>query len=95
MDFHFRNILASFLVLPLLFLAGCSTNEKAKDTVQFISISTDEAGGYLGYQVVEADDTLSAHWEIYTGPVKLTDQQELYAIAHRKGYLPSEIVKSD
>ncbi len=66
-----------------------------EEAEQFISISSDEAGAYLGYQVVEAGDTLTGHWEIYTVPVKLADQQELYAIAHRKGYLPSEIVKSD
>jgi len=66
-----------------------------EEAEQFISISSDEAGAYLGYQVVEAGDTLTAHWEIYTAPVKLADQQELYAIGHRKGYLPSKIVKSD
>ena len=60
-----------------------------------IEISTDEAGSYLGYQVVEEGDTLSSQWGIYTGAVKLEDQQELYAIAHRKGYLPSQIVKCD
>ncbi|MCK4879525.1 MAG: sulfatase, partial [Bacteroidales bacterium] len=60
-----------------------------------VDISTDEAGSYLGYQVVAAGDTLSSRWEIYTGPVKLEDQQQLYAIAHRKGYLPSTIVKWD
>ncbi len=53
LDFRFRNSLASLIFLPLLFLAGCSTNKKAKD------------------------------------------QQELYAIAHRKGYLPSQVVKWD
>lgn len=60
-----------------------------------VSISTDEPGSYLGYQVVTEGDTLSGSWEIYTGPVKLEDQQQLYTIAHRKGYLPSKIVKWD
>ena len=58
-----------------------------------IEISRDEAGSYLGYQVVEQGDTLSNHREIYTGAVRLEDQQDLYAIAHRKGYLPSQIVR--
>jgi len=60
-----------------------------------IEISTDEVGSYLGYQVVDQGDTLSNHWEIYTRAVKLEDQQDLYAIAHRKGYLPSQIVRWD
>ncbi len=66
-----------------------------EEAEQFIAISTDEAGSYLGYQLVEKGDTLSSHWEIYKTPVKLEDQQVLYAIAHRKGYLPSQIVKRD
>ncbi len=66
-----------------------------EEAEQFIAISTDEAGSYMGYQLVEKGDTLSSHWEIYTTPVELGDQQELYAIAHRKGYLPSQIVKWD
>ena len=69
-----------------------SLHEEAE---QIIALSTDEAGSYLGYQLLVEGDTLSSHWEIYTGPVKLTDHQELYAIAHRKGYLPSQVVKWD
>ena len=60
-----------------------------------IEISTDEVGSYLGYQVVEEGDTLSSNWEIYTGPVKIEEHQQLHAIAHRKGYLPSQVVMWD
>ncbi|RLD96059.1 MAG: sulfatase, partial [Bacteroidetes bacterium] len=66
-----------------------------EEAQKIIAISTDEAGSYLGYQLVEDGDTLSSQWEIYTEPVKLKNQQQLYAIAHRKGYLPSQIVKWD
>ncbi len=66
-----------------------------EEAEKIIAISTDEAGSYLGYQLVEDGDTLSSQWEIYTEPVKLKNQQQLYAIAHRKGYLPSQIVKWD
>ncbi len=66
-----------------------------EEAEQVIALTTDEPGSYLGYQLVEEGDTLSSQWEIYTGPVKLNDSQELYAIAHRKGYLPSQIVKWD
>ena len=61
----------------------------------FVEIKANEDGSYLGYQIVEAGDTLTKHWEIYTGPVQLGKEQELYAIAHRKGYLPSLVVKWD
>ena len=73
------------------------TREPAFETVEpsVIGISTNEAGSYLGYQLVAEGDTLSSQWEIYTGPVKQEEHQQLYAIAHRKGYLPSQIVKWD
>ncbi|MCK4990556.1 MAG: sulfatase-like hydrolase/transferase, partial [Bacteroidales bacterium] len=32
MDLRFRYTLASLLVLPLLFIAGCSSNKKTKDS---------------------------------------------------------------
>ncbi len=57
------------------------------------SISTDEAGSYLGFQVVEQGDSPSDNWSIYASPLVLEEHQELYAIAHRKGFLPSKIVK--
>jgi hypothetical protein len=60
-----------------------------------IGLYTDEDGSYLGYQLVKKGDSLDNHWEIYTGPVKLKDEQELFAIAHRKGYLPSKVVRWD
>ena len=66
-----------------------------EEAEQIIAISTDEAGAYLGYQLVDEGDTLSNHWKIYTEPVELNDQQQLYAVAHRKGYLPSKIMKWD
>ncbi len=60
-----------------------------------VGITINQPGSYLGYQVVAEGDTLSGNWYIYTRPVKLEDHQELYAIAHRKGYLPGNVVKWD
>jgi len=59
---------------------------------QGLEIVTSETGSYLGYQIVENGESAGNHWEIYTGPVKVNLEQQLLAIAHRKGYLPSGIV---
>jgi len=57
-----------------------------------ISIGTEMEGSRIGYQIVNSTDSPSGHWEIFGEPIQLEDDQRLYAIAHRKGYLPSDTV---
>ena len=52
-------------------------------------------GASIGYQILEPGTDSSTHWQVYTEPLRLTEQQRIRAVAHRIGYTPSAIVTFD
>ncbi len=52
-------------------------------------------GASIGYQLLQANETPGATWQVYTEPITLEVGEQLVALAHRIGYLPSEQVMVD
>ena len=47
-------------------------------------------GASLGYQLLLEGESPGSAWDVYTGPLFVTSQVTLYAVAHRLGYVPSD-----
>ena len=61
-----------------------------------ITIYNNEEGASIGYQILtDPLESLSDTWQVYTEPVAIQKGETIKAIAHRLGYIPSEIVGSE
>ena len=58
-----------------------------------ISLSCETKGASIGYQIVNWRAEAGDGWQIYTEPVKLERGEKLFALAHRIGYKPSEMIE--
>ncbi len=57
------------------------------------TISCPTEGASIGYQLLDDGEEPGESWEVYTRPIDVADNKQLYVIAHRIGYKPSEVVE--
>ena len=57
-----------------------------------ITLGSATEGASIGYQILAEGEEPGNHWHVYTEPVPLPDGHRLHAVAHRLGYVPSEVV---
>lgn len=58
-----------------------------------ITITCATAGASIGYQWLDRDeDSTPLSWSVYTKPISVQPEKQLQVVAHRIGYLPSEII---
>ena len=61
-----------------------------------ISLFSNTAGASIGYKILkDGIDPDNISWMIYSEPMTLNTDEKLLAIAHRIGYLPSDILQYD
>ena len=56
-----------------------------------LSITCKTEGASIGFQVLTGEKEAGDVWQVYTGPVSLSEGEKLVCVAHRIGYKPSEI----
>ncbi len=57
-----------------------------------VVLSSSTAGASIGYQLLLEGEAPGSAWQVYTGPLFLSDNVTLSAVAHRLGYTPSDTV---
>ena len=58
-----------------------------------LEIQCETEGASIGYKLYCAsDDPEQQPWTIYTKPIRISNNMQLHTIAHRIGFLPSEVV---
>ncbi|MDE2828068.1 MAG: hypothetical protein OXL40_12325, partial [Bacteroidota bacterium] len=82
------ELVSSFMEEPLLYEVMV---DPGKDTAQLRLESTTE-GASIGYQILEAGESLKDRWLLYAAPITLPVGHTLKAVAHRIGYAPSTVV---
>jgi len=60
-----------------------------------LEISSATQGASIGYRVKKAANAEPSSWRVYQKPIKVVEGQKIEVIAHRLGYLRSEIVYYD
>ena len=61
-----------------------------------ITIRNSKEGASIGYQILtDPLESLSETWQIYTEPITIKKGETIKVIAHRVGYIPSEIIGSE
>ncbi|MCB0668953.1 MAG: sulfatase-like hydrolase/transferase [Saprospiraceae bacterium] len=56
-----------------------------------VAIQCQTPGASIGYKIIDENDK-SGSWKVYTEPVEKKENQQIIAVAHRIGYIPSEEV---
>ena len=56
-----------------------------------VAIQCQTPGASIGYKIIDENDK-SESWNVYTEPVEIKENQQIIAVAHRIGYIPSEEV---
>ena len=82
------ELVSSFMEEPLLYEVMV---DPGKDTVR-LRLESTTPGASIGYQILEAGESLHDRWLLYTSPVTLPVGHTLKAVAHRIGYAPSAVV---
>lgn len=72
-----------------------TANPEVNLTEGTITLTCDTEGASLGYKLIEADGKAPHSWKIYTEPLAAPAGGELWVVAHRLGYVPSEQLKID
>ena len=60
-----------------------------------LEVSSATQGASIGYRVKKEANAEPSSWRVYQKPIKVVDGQEIEVIAHRLGYLRSEIAYYD
>jgi hypothetical protein len=69
---------------------------QTKNINNSIELFSSTTGASIGYKIVkEGMNPDNISWTIYSKPIALNTDEKLLAVAHRIGYLPSEILKYD
>ena len=59
-----------------------------------VELSSKTKGASIGYKIIKEDkDPDQQAWMVYTDPISIHPNEKILAIAHRIGYLPSDILK--
>ncbi len=57
-----------------------------------IVLRSDTEGASIGYQLLLGSESLSPAWDVYSGPIFLSSDATVHAVAHRLGFAPSDTV---
>ena len=55
-----------------------------------ISLNSSTEGASIGYQIISPGDSPGERWQVYTEPITLNLGEQIYVVAHRLGYQPSQ-----
>ncbi len=57
-----------------------------------VHVSSATLGANIAYQLLTDEQELGNSWRLYSEPLRLSQNQQLFTVAHRIGYAPSEVV---
>ncbi len=60
-----------------------------------VTLSSDTDGASIGYQLLLDGESLGPTWQVYSGPIFLSERATLTAMAHRLGHAPSDTITFD
>ncbi len=56
-----------------------------------VTLTSDTRGASIGYQLLGSGESPGENWQLYSSPIQLDEGLQIHAIAHRLGFVPSEI----